>query len=1103
MPGQSKEYEILFLLRAQTDASIAQMGIVQGKIRALEDQQQRYQETLKDISGYQKQTAELEKLREKQEELEQKTADVNRRHTEATERVRWVTQEIQSMQEAIDSLNIKKAEEGRLSKEEAGDLERLKVSMRYAKEELREATKEEENARRAKDSHQKSIDASRIALNNAEQKYRDYAAALKAAGVDTEDLDKAIAHLREEIEKLEKKQGGYVSFQNRIEEISNKARAVQMVANAAANALRPAIGFLRESLETASSLEFSMSAVGAISGATAEEMDRLTSVVKRMGATTIYTASESAGAMEKMALAGWDAEQMISGLPAVVKLAAAAGEDLASMTSIVSDGMNAFGLSGERAAVKFADVLAKAATSSNTTVGLLGQSLSHVQTTAANLDYSIEDISLALAAMANNALKGSISGTALNTILTRMSGANTTAKAQMEEMGLSMYDSSGQAKDLKTFLDELRTAFREFGDDAQSAQVAAYKLAGMRGMRGLLALVNQSDEQWQKLTDDIYAYAGAAEEISDVRMDNYTGQIYLLTSAWDALQTSVGEKTLPLMTELAKTGTDIVTRMNEAVIGDDGLVAGLAVATTTAWGTFKALSSIAGVIASLRMILQLTGMTAGPILATLGGVGAASIAVGTAVGVANAWLGSEAYQQMTEGSNYRQNALREFESTAEMIRSSRETIDAMADGDEKNNLISGTIDTYRGELLQLERTANEAQSKADALRRKATYIGADGEEVFDINRLTLPEQESMRALEETTGNAFDNMIEVRRAMEELQEERDRRVKALLDENRITSMTVEQYELMETAVTELSDAYAEAYQTMVQKYEAVFGLFAEVGEIEEQSTSSMLENLAEQGEYWERYRENLETIRTFADENDIDLSSLWGTLADGSREASGYAAAIAEDLESLPGIVEKLEQNDALIREIGAFTSQYDETVTAALEETANTIASIVEESGAELEAKTAMDATFDGYLGSIEENSALVETALRSAQRRWKSIISGGTAASANGYVSTSYLHGYASGTASAAPGAAIVGENGPELMYLRGGEQILAADRTRAALAMPQASGGSVSVNINVAGDASEATVSRLERFGENLRSEIRRVIREERTDARRRAFA
>ncbi len=353
------------------------------------------------------------------------------------------------------------------------------------------------------------------------------------------------------------------SFKATTMQLAYQFSALSLVANEVADAMTTVTDAIESSVSVAAEFEYTMSAVEAVSGATSSEMEELSALAKELGASTVYTAREVAEAMETEALAGWSVNDMLQGMTGLVNLAAAAGEDLTSVTSIVSDALNAFGLSGEESVVHFVDTLAAAATSANTTITLLGDSLSYVETTAANLDYSIEDVSIALAAMADMSMKGSASGQALNTMLTRMSGANSNAAAQMEAMHLSMYNTDGTAKDLLTFMNELRDAFAEFGDDAQAAQIAAYKLAGQRGMRGLLAIVNTSEEAWAELADEIYNCEGAAEDISTTRLDNYTGQVTLLESAWEGLQTTIGESLLPISTWGAGVLTDLVTGVND------------------------------------------------------------------------------------------------------------------------------------------------------------------------------------------------------------------------------------------------------------------------------------------------------------------------------------------------------------------------------------------------------------------------------------------------------------------------------------------------------------------------------------------------------------
>ena len=138
---------------------------------------------------------------------------------------------------------------------------------------------------------------------------------------------------------------------------------------AVSGALGAASGF---AVKVGSDFEAGMSEVAAISGATGKDLEALTAKAKEMGATTKFSATESAEALKYMAMAGWDTDKMLSGLPGVMNLAAASGENLGTVSDIVTDAMTAFGLSADKAG-HFADVLAQASSKSNTNVGMMGE----------------------------------------------------------------------------------------------------------------------------------------------------------------------------------------------------------------------------------------------------------------------------------------------------------------------------------------------------------------------------------------------------------------------------------------------------------------------------------------------------------------------------------------------------------------------------------------------------------------------------------------------------------------------------------------------------------------------------------------------------------
>lgn len=214
--------------------------------------------------------------------------------------------------------------------------------------------------------------------------------------------------------------------------------------NFATKAADGIVDFGKAAMETGMSFDSSMANVAAISGATAEEIDNLRAKAKEMGATTKFTATEAADAFSYMAMAGWDASQMTSGIAGIMNLAAASGEDLATTSDIVTDALTAFGLKAEDSG-HFADVLAAASSAANTNVGLMGETFKYVAPVAGALGYSIEDMATAIGTMANSGIKGSQAGTQLRASLSRLVKPTKEVYAALNALGLvKMADDTGE-----------------------------------------------------------------------------------------------------------------------------------------------------------------------------------------------------------------------------------------------------------------------------------------------------------------------------------------------------------------------------------------------------------------------------------------------------------------------------------------------------------------------------------------------------------------------------------------------------------------------------------------------------------------------------------
>lgn len=279
-----------------------------------------------------------------------------------------------------------------------------------------------------------------------------------------------------------------------------------------------------------------MSRVKAIAGATDDEFARLTAKAKEQGMMTQFTATESGKAMEYMAMAGWKTEDMLNGISGIMSLAAASGEDLGQVSDIVTDALSAFKLQAKDAG-HFADVLAQAATNSNTNVGMMGYTFKYVAPLAGTLGFNIEDTALAIGLMANSGIKAEKAGTALRSMFTRMAAPTKESSSAMAELGFSMTDSTGKVKNLRSIMKELRKDFKGLSKMDQTR--LAKQLAGEDAISGFLAIMNANESDWKKLETAIDHSQGAAKNMENISTSNLWGSIKGLQSAWESVQLGI------------------------------------------------------------------------------------------------------------------------------------------------------------------------------------------------------------------------------------------------------------------------------------------------------------------------------------------------------------------------------------------------------------------------------------------------------------------------------------------------------------------------------------------------------------------------------------
>lgn len=365
--------------------------------------------------------------------------------------------------------------------------------------------------------------------------------------------------------------------------------------------------------------ESAMSEVGAISGATGEDMTILENKARDLGATTKFSASEASEAFKYMAMAGWETGDMLEAVDGVMMLAAASGENLGLVSDIVTDSMTAFGLEAHQAG-QFADLLASASSNSNTNVSMLGESFKYVAPLFGAMGYSAEDAALGLGLMANAGIKGSQSGTTLRGAITNLIKPTNAMAHEMDELEISVNDAQGELLPFGDLMLHLRDKFGRLTDEQKANSAAT--IFGKEAMSGMLAIINSSDEDFAKLTDATRNYTGAAKDMSDMMNDNLKGRWQEFKSAMEEAALQIYDLLLPSLERWLEKGKELIDWF-----------------TSLDKETQETILKIAGFAAAIGPVLLVTGKLAGGIGSVVGLMGKLSGAATVAGGASTAMGG--------------------------------------------------------------------------------------------------------------------------------------------------------------------------------------------------------------------------------------------------------------------------------------------------------------------------------------------------------------------------------------------------------------------------------------------------------------------------------
>ncbi|KEI15464.1 phage tail tape measure protein [Clostridium haemolyticum] len=296
-------------------------------------------------------------------------------------------------------------------------------------------------------------------------------------------------------------------------------------------------GFEKKIVSTYATYDDQMRKVQAVSGATGKQFEMLRGKAEELGAKTRFSATEAGQGMENLARAGWKTGEIMSGIGPVLSFATANAIDLGSAAGIVSDGLSQFGLKAKDTGM-FTDVLSATAASANTDISLLGETFKYCGGPAGALGYKLKDVAVAIGLMANKGIKGSQAGTTLRSAMTRLANPTGKSAKAMKKLGISITDSSGKVKPFAILMQELRGKFSKL-NEAQKAQMAS-TIFGQEAMSGMLAVVNSSDEDFNKMTKAISNCDGQTQKMADTMDGGLGGAIAGVKSAFEGLLIKLG-----------------------------------------------------------------------------------------------------------------------------------------------------------------------------------------------------------------------------------------------------------------------------------------------------------------------------------------------------------------------------------------------------------------------------------------------------------------------------------------------------------------------------------------------------------------------------------
>ena len=654
------------------------------------------------------------------------------------------------------------------------------------------------------------------------------------------------------------------------------ARAGDMLGKGLTSAFTKAVGFLKDSVETGMGFDSAMSQVAATMGKTVDEIGVLRDYAKEMGAETAFSATQSAEALNFMALAGYDAETSMKMLPNVMNLAAAGGMELARASDMVTDSQTALGLSIEDTEV-LVDQMAKTSSKTNTSVSQLGDAMLTIGGTAKNLKGGTEELNQVLGIMADNGIKAGEAGTHLRNIILAMNPTTKEAKEAFAQLSLEAYDSQGNLRGMSEVFGELSEKTKEMTSQERTDIIG--KMFKVTDIAAVNALLDTNAERWDEVAAAIDDASGAAEAMADTQLDNLQGDITLLKSAFEGLQIQLSDELsgdLRGLVQMATDGLTVITANAGQLIGTIRGV-GIAIAALNfpaVMGAAKAAMAAFNAVCAQNTLLAI--------------LTAALIAANTLAGV---------FDDLTEQINEIPDAFEGLDSgEIDLVKSIAEGTDDLATAEQRLSEVEDKLHKARNERFVTESNLRLAIREYNELMEKGTQSSEDFARAAELSNEIIPQlREELEHQDAAVGELSAAYIQVKDSTRALTEAQEQEQKAVEE---TTTAEIEQAKTEEELAAK-KELFAEKLKTSMKEALTVnIELNGKTAELSRTTAESMGEIIDQYDEMYAHQKQAIESSFKLFDGFTADTSLTFDTLMKNLKNTSFYMNDWATAIEQL-------------------------------------------------------------------------------------------------------------------------------------------------------------------------------------------------------------